>query len=409
MTARYQSLEANEVDGSRRLCVRFRLQNRSRQTWWRTGGPSLGWQIYDPASATFIAEGEWMPLPHDLAPGDSADIELPIALPAETGPYRVYVSLIDTLRGWFYAAGEPFVLIEAAVTGGRAHLVRARVITLARVRWENFLEAVPKAFAFPVSTVWENRRLIRSMVRRDILARYRGSFGDALWTILNPLLLMAAYFFVFGVVLHSDLGKDHSRTGFVLYFLAGMMPWLAFSEAVGRAPFIILEYRNFVKKLVFPLETLPVNIVVSGLVTETFALAIFTVGVLAARGSLPASVLWLPAIAIPQVLFTVGLCWLLAALGVFLRDLGQIMTFVLTLWFFLTPICYSDAGLPKGALTILHKNPIYVLVQGYRDIFLEHHAPQFGPMWKLWLLAIVLCILGHTFFYKLRKSFADVI
>ena len=85
------------------------------------------------------------------------------------------------------------------------------------------------------------------------------------------------------------------------------------------------------------------------------------------------------------------------------------MTFVLTLWFFLTPICYSDAGLPKGALAILHK---IRSTFWYRDIaifFLEHHAPQFGPMWKLWLLAIVLCILGHTFFYKLRKSFADVI
>ena len=145
MTARYQSLDANEADGSR-LRVRFKLQNRSRRTWRRAGGPSLGWQIYDPANATFIAEGEWMPLPHDLAPGDFADVEVPISLPAETGPYRVYVSLIDTLRGWFYAAGEPFVLIEAAVAGGHVRLVRARVTKLARVRWENFLEAVPKAF-----------------------------------------------------------------------------------------------------------------------------------------------------------------------------------------------------------------------------------------------------------------------
>ncbi|MGH9663824.1 MAG: ABC transporter permease, partial [Bryobacteraceae bacterium] len=82
---------------------------------------------------------------------------------------------------------------------------------------------------------------------------------------------------------------------------------------------------------------------------------------------------------------------------------------VLTLWFFLTPICYSDASLPKSALAVLHKNPIYVLVEGYRAIFLENHAPRFGPLWKLWLLSIVLCILGHAFFYKLKKSFADVI
>ena len=111
------------------------------------------------------------------------------------------------------------------------------------------------------------------MVRRDILGRYRGSFGGAFWTVINPLLLMLTYFFVFGVVLQSRFGRTASRTGFALYFLAGMLPWLAFSEAAGRAPSVMLEHRNFVKKLVFAVETLPVNLVVSGLVTELFAVA----------------------------------------------------------------------------------------------------------------------------------------
>ena len=114
------------------------------------------------------------------------------------------------------------------------------------------------------------------MVRRDILGRYRGSFGGAFWTVLNPLLLMLTYFFVFGVVLRTRFGNDPSRAGFALYFLAGMLPWLAFSEAAGRAPTVMLEHRNFVKKLVFAVETLPVNLVVSGLVSEFFALVLFT-------------------------------------------------------------------------------------------------------------------------------------
>ncbi|MEO7143092.1 MAG: ABC transporter permease [Bryobacteraceae bacterium] len=409
MTARYHSLEASAEAGAPRLSVRFRLENRSRETWRSASGPSLGWQIYDPATATFILEGDWTPLARDLAPGDSADVVILVTLPAENGPYRIYISLIDTVHGWLYAAGESFALLDAKVENGAAHLTRVRLTTLARVRWGNFFDDVPKAFTEPVRTVWTNRRLIRSMVRRDILSRYRGSVFDALWAFLNPLLLMAAYFFVFGVVLKSTFGKDHSRTGYVLYFLAGMLPWLAVSEAVGRAPTIVLEYRNYVKKLVFPLATLPVNPVISGLVTESFAILIFIVGLLAVRGGLPLSVAWLPAILIPQLLFTVGLCWFLAALGVFLRDLGQIMGFVLTLWFFLTPICYSDAGLPKAALPILRKNPLFVLVQAYRDVLLEGHAPQFNPMWKLWLLAVVFCLLGHALFHKLRKSFADVI
>ncbi len=112
----------------------------------------------------------------------------------------------------------------------------------------------------------------------------------------------------------------------------------------------------------------------------------------------------------PQVLFTAGLSWFLAALGAFVRDLGQFMGFILTIWFFITPICYPESGWPEGAARLLlSKNPILVLVRGYRAIFLEHHAPQFGPLWKLWVLSVVVFIAGHAWFYKLRKSFADMI
>ncbi len=170
---------------------------------------------------------------------------------------------------------ERFILIDARMAGGQVEMDAPRIASAAALRRARFLQAIPKAFVYPVRSIWSNRKLMLSMVRRDILARYRGSFGGALWTFLNPLLLMATYFFVFGVVLQSKFGEDTSRTGYVLYFLAGMMPWLPFSEAVGRSPYVVIEHRNFVKKLVFPLETLPVNLVISGAVTEVFALAIF--------------------------------------------------------------------------------------------------------------------------------------
>ena len=229
-------------------------------------------------------------------------------------------------------------------------------------------------------SVWTNRKLIASMVRRDILARYRGSFGGALWTFLNPLLLMATYFFVFGVVLQTKFGADTSPHDYVLYFLAGMLPWLPFSEAVGRSPYVVIEHRNFVKKLVFPLETLPVNLVISGVVTEVFALAIFFVSLLAIRGSVPVTVLWLPVLLVPQLLLAAGLCWFLSALGVFVRDLGQIIGFLLTVWFFMTPICYPEShALPPVAAHILEWNPILILVRGYRAILLEGKPPRSVP------------------------------
>ncbi|MEJ7607084.1 MAG: ABC transporter permease [Bryobacteraceae bacterium] len=220
---------------------------------------------------------------------------------------------------------------------------------------------------------------------------------------------MATYFFVFGIVLRSRLGADNSPTAFALYFLAGMLPWLAFSETVGRAPHVIVEHRNFVKKLVFPLEILPITQVTSGLVTQAFAMLVFLVALIIFRGVIPASVLWLPLILLPQLMFTLGVAWFLSALGVYMRDLGQIIGFLLTLWFFLTPICYPESLLPPDAATILTKNPIYVLVSGYRAIFLDGHAPAMHSLWKLWIVAGLTFLLGHAWFYKLRKSFADVI
>jgi lipopolysaccharide transport system permease protein len=264
----------------------------------------------------------------------------------------------------------------------------------------------------PFQTIWRNRGLIRVMVRRDILGRYRGSFGGAFWTVINPLLLMLTYFFVFGVVLRSRFGADNSRTGWALYFLAGMIPWLAFSEAVGRAPSVMLDHRNFVKKLVFAVETLPVNLVVAGLVTEFFAVLLYCGFLFAVRGSVPPTVAWLPLILIPQVLFTAGLSWFLAALGVFVRDLGQIIGFVLTLWFFLTPICYPETQwkeLPPAAVAMLSTNPIFVLVRAYRAIFMDQHAPDLHSLWKLAVIGLVLFLAGHAWFYKLRKSFPDML
>lgn len=392
----------------RSLEVRVVVENKSRQTW-KPETFSIGWQFFDPETNFFILEGAWIPISREVPPGDSVPFEISIPFPPEAGGYQIYVSPIQQPDGWAYAQGEPFLRIGAQTTDGEVRVLDHEIATARALNWRRMWRALPKFFSGPVLTIVGNHRLIRSMARRDILARYRGSFGDVFWTVLNPLLLMATYFFVFGVVLRARFGADRSSTGFALYFLAGMLPWLAFSEPAGRAPHVILEHRNFVKKLIFPLATLPVNQVLAGLVTEIFAAALFVVALLLFRGAIPASVLWLPALLVPQLLFTLGTCWFLAALGVFVRDLGQIMGFLLTLWFFITPICYPEASLPEGALFILRKNPMFVLVRGYRDIFLEKHAPELLPVAKLWLVAVAVFLLGHAWFYKLRKSFADVI
>lgn len=354
----------------------------------------LGWQLIDPITGAFLHEGEW----RETASGP---VDLRVTLPAEQGSYRVQVAPVAD-RGQFIA-------IDVRVHATQVEIDPPRVVSAAGERLHRTLRAIPKAFVLPVRSIAANHRLIRSMVQRDILARYRGSFAGALWTFLNPLLLMATYFFVFGVVLQSRFAGDATRTGYVLYFLAGMLPWLAFSEAVARAPSVIVEHRTFVKKLRFPLDTLPVNLVIAGLVTQAIATLVFFCGFAILRGSVPFSAMWLPVLLIPQVLFTAGLCWALAATGVFVRDLGQAIGFLLTLWFFLTPICYPEDALPPEAMRILGLNPVLVLVRGYRAILLENRAPLSEGLLYLWIGSAAVAILGYAWFHRLRKSFADVI
>ena len=393
------------------LEIHLGVENNSGETW-KPENFALGWQFFDPETDSFILEGQWTASPRDIKPGETASFQLSIPFPPDPGGYHVYVSPIEQPEGWAYLRGQPFLRIAAETCDGQVRILEHKIATTRGLRLRRLSHALPKFLTGPLKTILQNHRLIASMARRDILARYRGSFGDVFWTILNPLLLMATYFFVFGVVLRTRFGADQSSTSFALYFLAGMLPWLAFSEPAGRAPHVIAEHRNFVKKLIFPLETLPVNQVVAGLVTEVFATIVFLAALLLIRGAVPSTVAWLPLLLIPQLLFTLGFCWFLSALGVYMRDLGQIMGFLLTVWFFITPICYPETSLstlPSEVFAILRKNPFFVLVRGYRAIFLEGHAPEFVPLAKLWGVALVLFLAGHAWFYKLRKSFADVI
>jgi lipopolysaccharide transport system permease protein len=391
--------------------ISAQVENTSKEAWLASAGFAFGVHIFDRASETLIIDGPRMPLEGEILPGESMAVSISFEMPHEPGNYRIFLSPMAEGQAWFYEHGWHFVLVDAVVNdAGEATIERTMVTSSRRLSLERAWRSLGRAFVLPVRAIMQNRSLMHSMVKRDILGRFRGSFGGWFWTVLNPLMLMSTYFFVFGIVLKPKNERDPAA--FALYLIAGMLPWLAFSEAVGRAPVNMLEHRQFIKKLLFPIETLPVNIMLAGFVSELFGLLIYFAGLLLARGHLPVSILWLPVLVIPQMLFTAGLCWFLAALGVFFRDLAQINGFLLTLWFFLTPICYSESALttmPQAVRAILERNPMYVLVHGYRDLFLRGHAPAWGPLSKLYLLSALVFLFGHAWFHKLKKSFADII
>jgi lipopolysaccharide transport system permease protein len=407
--ALFQSPDVH-LEGST-LKVRCVVVNSTSDAWRPENGWAAGYHLFDEPTGTLVVDGPRTPL--DLASTENRPLSLDILLPPEPGEYHIYVSILREHVAWFYNQGWPFLLIDVAVDENCiTKLLGWRIADKNSVARSRLIRSFLRAFTLPLQSIWRHRSLIRTLVRRDVLSRYSGSFGGAFWAVLNPLMLMLTYFFVFGVVLKSRFGDDPSRAGYAIYFLAGMLPWLAFSEAAGRAPFILIEHRGFIRKLVFPVETLPVNLVASGLVTEFFGIILFALALLAVRGHLPLTVLYLPALIIPQILFTAGVCWFLAALGVFVRDLAQINGFLLTIWFFLTPICYPEnslASLPRAALDLLAKNPIFVLVRGYRAILLESKAPDWLSLGWLSVASVMVFLLGHAWFYKLRKSFADLI
>jgi lipopolysaccharide transport system permease protein len=405
VSAGFQAADV-QLDGGT-LKLQCEIVNQSPESWLPENGWAAGYHLFDEPTGTLVVDGERTPL--GLAPSGRQKLAMEIALPPEPGEYNICVSVMREHVAWFYNEGWPFLLIDVTVDeNGAPALLGWRVTDQRSLARRRTLRSFQRAFSMPLQSIWRNRNLIRTMVRRDVLSRYSGSFGGAFWAVLNPLMLMLTYFVVFGLILRSG----PSRSAWTLTFLAGMLPWLAFSEAVGRSPFILVEHRGFIRKLVFPVETLPVNLVASGLVTEFFGIVLFVLALLLLRGHVPVTALYLPALWIPQILLTAGICWFLAALGVFVRDLAQISGYLITIWFFLTPICYPEASLeslPPLALRVLAANPIFVLVRGYRSILLDSKPPDWTALAWLTAASILVFLLGHAWFYKLRKSFADLI
>ncbi len=230
-----------------------------------------------------------------------------------------------------------------------------------------------------------------------------------LWAVLNPLAMLALYTFVFSVILKVKLGAGDDTASFALYLFCGMLPWLAFSEGVQRSTTVILGNVNLVKKVVFPLEVLPLNVVLAALVTQAIGMLVLLAAALA-KG-VPVSWTWLlaPLLIVPQLAWTLGLSWFLASFGVYVRDIGQLIGLVLTAWMFVTPIMYPAAMVPAQYQWWVAVNPMAVLIEAYRRVFLEGALPSGGALAALTVSGGLVCVLGYLWFLKTKKGFADVL
>lgn len=252
-----------------------------------------------------------------------------------------------------------------------------------------------------------HRDLLLSWTVRDLQVRYQGSFLGNAWAVLHPLATLATYTFVFSVVLNLRFGPP-GHGGFALFLMAGLLPWLAFAETVQRATTVITGNANLVKKVVFPLEVLPASLVASSLVNLAIGLAILLVAVAGTIGLTPA-LAWLPVIALVQIAFTLGVAWLLASLGVFVRDLAMGIGLVLNIVLYLSPILYPASAVPAAWRWLFDYNPIAFWVEAYRHAILDGAGPAFGPLAAHGALALAVMALGWAWFAKTRRAFADVL
>jgi len=260
--------------------------------------------------------------------------------------------------------------------------------------------------------------VISSLVRRELKGRYLNSALGAAWAIVNPLFMLVVYTTVFAGIIQVRWEQKGQAIDdpllFALMLYVGMTPWLAFAESVNRSTHIVLENANLIKKVAFPSEALPVYVVLYTLVNELIGMAILLVALPILGRDFPGPVLVLyPVIVGLRLLFTLGLCYLLAAINVFIRDVGQVIGLVMMLWMFLTPIFYPESLVERSPYPWIAKlmkfNPWYYIVNAYRDVFLRHQAPDPVMLGKLAAIGLVTFCFGYLVYMRSRTKFADEI
>jgi lipopolysaccharide transport system permease protein len=255
----------------------------------------------------------------------------------------------------------------------------------------------------------EHRGLIRSMVRRDLTSRYKGSVMGLAWAIVTPAVMIGIFTLIFSGIFGARFGTDGGHLGFAIYLFCGMLPWIAFSDGVQRAATAIPENVNLVKRVVFPVEALPVNVALSGIVQQLIGTTVLLVASGVFLHRLPLTIGLMPVLLIPQLLATIGLGWLMASLGVFIRDMPQFNQLFFSTWMYLTPILYPESQIPPKYQWMIQFNPMAPLVRSYRRVLLEGRVPDWRGLGVTMLFALICFGLGYWWFERTKKAFADVL
>ena len=260
-------------------------------------------------------------------------------------------------------------------------------------------------------SLWHHRQLIIQMVHREVTGRYKGSFLGLAWSFFNPLFMLAVYTFVFSVVFKArwGVGGEESKTQFAVVLFVGMIVHGLFAEVLNRAPTLILSNVNYVKKVVFPLEILPIITLGATLFHSLINLGVLLAAFALFNGYLHWTALLIPLVLLPLVILTTGLAWMLASLGVFLRDVGQTIGLITTVLMFLSPVFYPVTAVPERFRPFIMANPLTFIIEQAREVLIWGHLPNWLGLAAYTAVATVIAWGGYAMFQKTRKGFADVL
>ncbi len=260
--------------------------------------------------------------------------------------------------------------------------------------------------------LWRYRDLVWQMTERDARSRYRGSAGGLFWMAFHPVLMLAVYTLFFTEVFParwSTLAGGGSRADFALVLFVGLLLHGMLAETLQRAPTLVVGNPNLVRKVVFPLDLLPVMSLGSTLFHLAIGLAIWLAFHLVLRGLPPATALWLPLCVLPLALLALGLSWMLASLGVYLRDVAHVVPVLATVLLFASPIFYPLDALRPPLATLVVASPLTVPVEQARRVVFDALPPDWGVLAAYAAAALAVAMLGYAWFQGTRKGFADVV
>ncbi|OBZ07845.1 hypothetical protein A8L34_24750 [Bacillus sp. FJAT-27264] len=260
--------------------------------------------------------------------------------------------------------------------------------------------------------LYKSKDLLVELTKRDFQQRYKGSVLGVIWAMLSPLLMLGVYSFIFVSVFKSKWGDSSIQDGNMLYTMmifAGLIPFQIFSESVNRSVNVLSQSSNYIKKVVIPIEIIPFSIVFSTIINSFFSVALLVIGKIMFLSTPNWTFIFIPLILIPIMILSLGASLIVAALGIYLRDLVYVVGLLVNILFYMSPIFYSAEAIPERFRFFIHLNPIAPIITQFRNVFINGQLFSVSSYITSLLVSIIVFLLGLSIFNYLRKGFADVI